>query len=113
MRHNRHLAPLGGLVAFVIGAFMAWVLARTNTPLARLIGIMLIGRIVIPGIVRRLDCDQPDGYGLELEGGSRIQARTVVVAEWRRLSSASELSPCRARRRSRLRKPLRMNHLIL
>jgi iron(III) transport system permease protein len=39
------------LTAFVIGAFMAWVIARTNTPLARLIGFMLIGRIVIPGIL--------------------------------------------------------------
>ena len=39
------------LVAFVVGAFMAWVLARTNTPLAGLIGFMLIGRIVIPGVL--------------------------------------------------------------
>ena len=39
------------LVAFVIGAFMAWVIARTNTPLARLIGFMLVGRVVIPGIL--------------------------------------------------------------
>ena len=30
---------------------MAWVLARTNTPLAGLLGFMLIGRIVIPGIL--------------------------------------------------------------
>jgi iron(III) transport system permease protein len=35
----------------VIGAFVAWVLARTNTPLAGLLGFMLIGRIVIPGIL--------------------------------------------------------------
>ncbi len=39
------------LVAFVIGAFMAWVLARTNTPLAGFIGFLLIGRIIIPGIL--------------------------------------------------------------
>jgi iron(III) transport system permease protein len=39
------------LLAFVIGAFMAWVIARTNTPLARLIGFMLVGRVVIPGIL--------------------------------------------------------------
>jgi iron(III) transport system permease protein len=39
------------LVAFVIGAFMAWVIERTNTPLARLLGVLLIGRIVIPGIL--------------------------------------------------------------
>jgi iron(III) transport system permease protein len=38
-------------VAFVLGAFLAWVVDRTNTPLARLIGLMLIGRIVIPGIL--------------------------------------------------------------
>src|SRR5262249_5555152 len=39
------------LIAFVIGAFMAWVIERTNTPLAGLIGVLLIGRIVIPGIL--------------------------------------------------------------
>jgi iron(III) transport system permease protein len=39
------------LLAFVIGAFVAWVLARTNTPLAGLLGFMLIGRVVIPGIL--------------------------------------------------------------
>jgi iron(III) transport system permease protein len=39
------------LLAFVIGAFMAWVIARTNTPLARLIGFMLVARVVIPGIL--------------------------------------------------------------
>jgi iron(III) transport system permease protein len=39
------------LIAFVVGAFLAWVLARTNTPLAGLIGFLLIGRIVIPGIL--------------------------------------------------------------
>jgi iron(III) transport system permease protein len=38
-------------VAFVLGAFLAWVVDRTNTPLARLIGLMLIGRIIIPGIL--------------------------------------------------------------
>lgn len=37
--------------AFVLGAFMAWVVERTNTPFARLIGLMLVGRIVIPGIL--------------------------------------------------------------
>jgi iron(III) transport system permease protein len=39
------------LLAFVMGAFIAWVVERTNTPLARLIGFMLIGRIIIPGIL--------------------------------------------------------------
>ena len=42
---------------------------------------------VIPGPVQRLDCDQPDGYHLELEAGTVLRARTVVVAsgaEYRR-----------------------------
>ena len=39
------------LVAFVMGAFLAWVVERTNTPLARFIGIVLVGRIIIPGIL--------------------------------------------------------------
>src|SRR5215468_7973561 len=39
------------LLAFIMGAFIAWVVERTNTPLARLIGFMLIGRIIIPGIL--------------------------------------------------------------
>ncbi len=39
------------LLAFVMGAFIAWVVERTNTPLSRLIGFMLIGRIIIPGIL--------------------------------------------------------------
>ncbi|MEA2903829.1 MAG: iron(III) transport system permease protein [Alphaproteobacteria bacterium] len=39
------------LLAFVLGAFIAWVVERTNTPLARIIGFMLVGRIVIPGIL--------------------------------------------------------------
>jgi thioredoxin reductase (NADPH) len=36
--------------------------------------------IVIPGVVRKLDCNRRDGYALELDGGGAIQARTVVVA---------------------------------
>jgi iron(III) transport system permease protein len=39
------------LVAFVIGTFMAWVIERTDTPLGSLLGVLLIGRIVIPGIL--------------------------------------------------------------
>jgi iron(III) transport system permease protein len=50
-RSTASFALASTLVAFVIGAFMAWVLARTNTPLAGLLGFMLIGRIVIPGIL--------------------------------------------------------------
>jgi iron(III) transport system permease protein len=44
-------ASASTLLAFLMGAFIAWVVERTNTPLARLIGFMLIGRIIIPGIL--------------------------------------------------------------
>ena len=37
--------------AFLGGAFIAWVVERTNTPLNRLIGMILIGRTIIPGIL--------------------------------------------------------------
>lgn len=37
--------------SFLLGAFLAWVVERTNTPLARLIGLLTIGRIIIPGIL--------------------------------------------------------------
>jgi iron(III) transport system permease protein len=39
------------LVAFVLAAFVAWVVERSNTPLAQFIGLVLIGRIVVPGIL--------------------------------------------------------------
>jgi iron(III) transport system permease protein len=38
-------------VSFIFGAFIAWTVERTNTPLTRLIGAMLVARIVIPGIL--------------------------------------------------------------
>jgi iron(III) transport system permease protein len=34
-----------------MGAFLAWVVGRTNTPLARFIGMFTLGRIIIPGIL--------------------------------------------------------------
>ena len=37
--------------AFVGGAFLAWVVDRTDTPLARLVGLLTLGRIIIPGIL--------------------------------------------------------------
>ncbi|MGE5215458.1 MAG: ABC transporter permease [Chloroflexota bacterium] len=37
--------------AFGLGTFLAWVVHRTNAPLARLIGVITIGRIIIPGIL--------------------------------------------------------------
>ncbi len=39
------------ILALVPGTFLAWVVGRTNTPLARLIGILTLGRIIIPGIL--------------------------------------------------------------
>ncbi|MDH3445095.1 MAG: iron ABC transporter permease, partial [Deltaproteobacteria bacterium] len=39
------------LLSFVMGTFLAWIVHRTNTPLARLIGIITLGRIIIPGIL--------------------------------------------------------------
>ncbi len=38
-------------ISFTLGTFLAWVVDRTNTPLARLVGILTIGRIIIPGIL--------------------------------------------------------------
>jgi iron(III) transport system permease protein len=38
-------------LSFTLGAFLAWVVNRTNTPLGRLIGLMLVARIIIPGIL--------------------------------------------------------------
>lgn len=39
------------LVSFGLGTFLAWLVHRTNTPLARLIGVITLGRIIIPGIL--------------------------------------------------------------
>ena len=36
--------------------------------------------IVIPSVVRRLDCTGADSYRLDLDGGTAIEARAVVVA---------------------------------
>ena len=44
-------ATCSTLVAFLVGAFIAWVVERTDTPLARLIGMILVGRIIIPGVL--------------------------------------------------------------
>jgi thioredoxin reductase (NADPH) len=43
--------------------------------------------VVIPAVVKRLDCAPAHGYGLELDAGPTLKARTVVVAsgaEYRR-----------------------------
>lgn len=38
-------------LSFALGTFLAWVVHRTNTPMARLIGVITLGRIIIPGIL--------------------------------------------------------------
>jgi len=39
------------LISFGLGIFLAWLVHRTNTPLARLVNVMTLGRIIIPGIL--------------------------------------------------------------
>ena len=46
-----YFALASSLVSFTLGMFLAWVVNRTNTPLARLINVITLGRIVIPGIL--------------------------------------------------------------
>ena len=38
-------------ISFLLGSFLSWVVDRTNTPLGRLIGLLTLGRIIIPGIL--------------------------------------------------------------
>jgi iron(III) transport system permease protein len=38
-------------LSFGFGTFLAWAVHRTNTPFARLIGVITLGRIIIPGIL--------------------------------------------------------------
>ncbi len=37
--------------SFFAGTFLAWAVERTNTPLGRLIGMITLGRIIIPGVI--------------------------------------------------------------
>ena len=46
-----YFALISTLVSFVLGTFLAWAVARTNTPLAPLIGMVTMGRIIIPGVI--------------------------------------------------------------
>lgn len=46
-----YFALTSTLISFSLGTFLAWLVHRTNTPLARLIGIITLGRIIIPGIL--------------------------------------------------------------
>jgi iron(III) transport system permease protein len=44
-------ALISTLFSFVLGTFLAWTVARTNTPFAQLIGVVTMGRIIIPGVI--------------------------------------------------------------
>jgi iron(III) transport system permease protein len=46
-----HFAVASTALSFGLGTFLAWVVHRTNTPMARLIGVITLGRIIIPGIL--------------------------------------------------------------
>src|SRR5690348_286056 len=46
-----YFALLSSILAFLLGTFLAWVVARTDAPLAPLIGIITMGRIIIPGVI--------------------------------------------------------------
>jgi iron(III) transport system permease protein len=46
-----YFASVSTLFSFVLGTFLAWVVVRTNTPLAQLIGMITLGRIIIPGVI--------------------------------------------------------------
>lgn len=39
------------LLAFLIGTFLAWAVERTNTPFKRIITILVLARLIIPGIL--------------------------------------------------------------
>ena len=46
-----YFASVSTLLSFVLGTFLAWTVVRTNTPLAQLIGMITLGRIIIPGVI--------------------------------------------------------------
>ncbi|HEX7231120.1 MAG TPA: iron ABC transporter permease [Candidatus Binatia bacterium] len=46
-----YFAGLSTFCAFFAGTFLAWVVERTNTPLAKLVGLVTLGRIIIPGVI--------------------------------------------------------------
>src|SRR5919106_3300595 len=46
-----YFALASTLCAFAWGTFLAWTVERTDTPLARMIGIITLGRIIIPGVM--------------------------------------------------------------
>jgi iron(III) transport system permease protein len=46
-----YFALISTLFSFLFGTFLAWTVARTNTPLAPFIGMVTLGRIIIPGVI--------------------------------------------------------------
>jgi len=46
-----YFASVSTLFSFVLGTFLAWTVVRTNMPLAQLIGMITLGRIIIPGVI--------------------------------------------------------------
>src|ERR1044071_8123341 len=46
-----YFAGLSTFCAFFAGTFLAWVVERTNTPCAKLVGLVTLGRIIIPGVI--------------------------------------------------------------
>src|ERR1041384_491862 len=46
-----YFAGVATFCAFCAGTFLAWAVERTNPPLAKLIGLVTLGRIIIPGVI--------------------------------------------------------------
>ncbi|HWX77041.1 MAG TPA: iron ABC transporter permease [Candidatus Acidoferrales bacterium] len=46
-----YFALVSGLFSFLGGTFLAWAIARTNTPLGHWIGLVTVGRVIIPGVI--------------------------------------------------------------
>ncbi|HEY1232985.1 MAG TPA: iron ABC transporter permease [Candidatus Binatia bacterium] len=46
-----YFAGFSTFCAFFAGTFLAWVVERTNTPCAKLVGLATLGRIIIPGVI--------------------------------------------------------------
>ena len=46
-----YFAAVSSFCAFSAGTFLAWAVELTNTPLRRLIGMITLGRIIIPGVI--------------------------------------------------------------
>jgi len=46
-----YFASVSTLFSFLLGTFLAWTVVRTNTPMAQFIGMITLGRIIIPGVI--------------------------------------------------------------